>query len=97
MIKTFRTGRIPGLYPGDKINLNERDKEKKDHFICQGKIIAVFPIQFRDIGMKGRQEIRECCNRRIFNYQHWFFQIIIRKDSISYNKQFDFEKLITDY
>lgn len=88
IIKTYRTGFIPELFAGDLINLNER-KDGKDELMKQGKIIAVIPIQYRDIGLRGKKEIYDSYNGRRFHPDHWFFEIIIRKWSINHFKIYE--------
>ena len=81
-IETYRTGFIPNLYPGDVINLNKRI-QKKDIFICKGKIKYVFPLQYKEFAeynkqygyrhKKGLDEIKQY--KRKFHPDHWFFNI----------------------
>jgi hypothetical protein len=89
-IKTYRTGFVPSVYPGDRIRLNYRNKEKKDDFLSTGIVAAVYPLQTRDIGASGRSEIKQY--KREFHPEHWFFKIIIKIYNISTGMEFEFPK-----
>ena len=84
-IKTYRTGFVPSIYTGELIRLTYRNKIKKDDFLTAGLVIAIYPIQYRDIGKSGRCEIKQY--NRDFNLEHWFFKIVIRIWNISTGKE----------
>lgn len=54
-----------------------------------GKIMAIFPIQYRDIPLVGKEEIMESYKSRKFHPEHWFFEIVIRKWSVGHGKIFE--------
>jgi len=89
-IKTYRTGYIPTFLPGEIIKLNER-RNKKDSFLKQGIVIAIIPIQYRDIGIYGKMEILDTYKKRKFKPLYWFFEIIIKKWSINHFKEFNYD------
>ena len=83
---TYRTGFVPNLYPGDIINLNERDDEGNDSYITRGVIKSVEPIRLlnvhESIGFDtpvGEEELKRY--KRKFHKMHWFFSICIMKDT----------------
>ena len=86
IIKTYRTGWVPGFYVGDVVNLNDRDSNNKDSFIRKGKIKWILPLQYKEFTeyhkqrgyryKKGLKEIKRY-NRK-FHPEHWFFQIGIK-------------------
>ena len=88
-IRTYRTGYVPSIYSNDIINLNERDTNKHDKLLKQGLVIAVVPIQYKDIRSLGKHEILESYKGRQFKPEHWFFEIIIRKWSVDHYKTFE--------
>ena len=78
--ETYRTGFIPGMYPGDLIKINKRTTKKAPHDdkqICLAHVFEIVPTMFRDLPMESREEI-ERYNRR-FNQYHWFFKITLIK------------------
>lgn len=75
--------------------MNERI-DKKDYFMKSGKIMAVFPLQYRDIPLVGKQEIFDSYKKRKFHPEHWFFEIVIRKWSVSHGKIF-LDTKVTDF
>ena len=76
-ISTYRTGFIPSIYPGDKINLNERDILGDDTFIVKGKVLSVGPIQYKNIPVNVKNFELKRYNRK-FHKEHYFFYIFIR-------------------
>ena len=89
IIKTFRTGYVPSYRTGEIIRLNYRNKDKKDTFLKCAKVIAIFPIQFRDIPWSGKKEIFESYNGRKFHPEYWFFEIVLRKWADNHGKVFE--------
>lgn len=87
-IKTYRTGFIPGYIPGEIIRMNERI-DNNDTFLKAAKVISLIPIQYRDIGLTGKQEILEAYSNRKFHPLQWFFEITLRKWSLSHNKVYE--------
>lgn len=87
-IKTYRTGFIPDYKPREVIRLNERINGK-DHFLKSALVISVIPIQYGDIGIRGKKEILESYKDRRFPSYYWFFEITLRKWSIGHNKVFE--------
>ena len=83
IVDTFRTGFVPSLYSGDIININERDKNKKDTKICTGRVEYVLPLEFGELQKfehwsKALPELKESYKGRKFDRQHWFFVIGIK-------------------
>ena len=81
VVETYRTVFIPNLYPGDIINLNERTNQG-DKYICQGEIIWVFPLEYRELSEfsfhnEGIEELKESYKKE-FNPYHWLFHIGIK-------------------
>jgi hypothetical protein len=86
MFYTYRTGFVPNLYPGDLVNLNERDEKGMDTYIKKGVIKSVEPIRLLNIHKSygfqtpiSEEEIKRY--KRKFHKMHWFFSICILKDS----------------
>lgn len=100
IIETYRTGFIPSVYPTDIINLNERNSEGNDKFICKGRIEWVLPLQYKELSEfsfhnKGIEELSETY-RKEFNPYHWVFNIgillypeVCSKSERYYQKVFD--------
>lgn len=79
LITTYRTGWVPMLYPGDVINLNQRDNTGKDTYLKMGKIAGVKPVKRKSIPdvLTFREELQRY-NKK-FHSDHYFFQITIYK------------------
>jgi len=80
-IETYRTGFIPNIYPGEKINLNEKMDIKPGKFIRQGVVVWVLPLEYKEIKdfsihKKGLVELKRY--KRKFHDKHWFFYIGIK-------------------
>ena len=82
--KTFRTGWIPNIYPGDIININERNDKKEDTFICQALVTSVSAIRYcaildmhKSLNMFPGEEIARY-NKK-FHKDHWFLIITLKK------------------
>lgn len=81
---TYRTGFVPNLYPGDIINLNERDDEGNDTYIKEGVVKSVAAVRVLNI---HEGHIKEAYKeeidryRRKFHKMHYFFAIQILKDT----------------
>lgn len=87
-IKSYRTGFVPDFKPGEVIRLNERNNGKNT-FLKSAKVISVIPIQYRDIGLRGKREILDSYKDKIFPLWFWFFEITLRKWSYTHNKVYE--------
>jgi len=76
-VSTYRTGFVPSIYPGNIINLNERDGDGTDIFLFKGKVLSVEPIKYKSIPANVRNFELKRYNRK-FHKEHWFFYIFIQ-------------------
>jgi hypothetical protein len=81
IIETYRTGFVPTIYSGDKINLTEKMLVKPDKFIRKGRVEWVLPLQYIEIKKspihrKALVELKRY--KRKFHDKHWFFIIGIK-------------------
>ncbi len=78
IITTYRTGFVPSIFPGNIVNLNDRNDEGKDSFVRKGKVLHVIPTKFKHLPTKKatKEEIERY--KRKFNEEQWFFEIKIK-------------------
>ena len=73
-IITLRTGWVPTIYPGDVINIKDKNLDNK--IICTGTVKGVHPLRYRYVNkIKHSEELLKY--KRKFNLEHWFFEIRI--------------------
>ena len=91
---TYRTGFVPSIYPGDIININERDSEGKDIFIMKALVESVNVLRLVQLH-DSMKSIYGCPTEELkrygkkFHRDHWFFSICIRKqwkDILEYSR-----------
>ena len=81
IIETYRTGFVPSLYSGDIINLTEFIPDKKDKFICTGRVEYVLPLEYqelKDLSFHNKALLEIKRYNRKFHPKHWFFCIGIK-------------------